>query len=235
MWVLATQRDRRNRRHNQYFRSAKIAPSRDPETLKTWPVRCLASPTFSQVKKILKLDTRNTVSTGMCLYTFWVVPRRPDKSDHVSVGRYPFALRRATPEDLPDVRRLVRDVAKWLRTSKDTDQWAKPWPTREGRDQRLLAGLEKGETWIVWDGDTPAATVTIATRANTAVWSNPAHECNLSEPAVYVHRLITARDYAGRGLGAELIDWAGLRGQRLYDAKWIRIDVWSSNTALHDY
>jgi hypothetical protein len=37
------------------------------------------------------------------------------------------------------------------------------------------------------------------------------------------------------GLGAELINWAGLRGQRLYGAKWIRIDVWSTNTDLHDY
>jgi hypothetical protein len=32
-----------------------------------------------------------------------------------------------------------------------------------------------------------------------------------------------------------LIDWAGLHAQGLYGAKWIRIDVWSSNIALHDY
>ena len=57
----------------------------------------------------------------------------------------------------------------------------------------------------------------------------------LAEWAVFVHRLITARKYAGRGLGAELIDWAGLRGQRLYGARWIRIDVWSTNQGLHDY
>ena len=57
----------------------------------------------------------------------------------------------------------------------------------------------------------------------------------ISRTGGYAHRLITARDYAGRGLGADLIDWAGLRGQRLYGAKWIRIDVWTSNAALHDY
>jgi GNAT superfamily N-acetyltransferase len=171
----------------------------------------------------------------MGLYTHLPVSRRPDKSDHVPVGRYPFALRQATPEDLHDLRRLVREVTEWLQTSKDTDQWAKPWPTREARDRRLLAGLENRKTWIIWDGDILAATVTIATRANPAVWSMPSATCDLSEPAVYAHRLITARDYAGQGLGAELIDWAGLRGQRLYGARWIRIDVWSSNAALHDY
>jgi hypothetical protein len=50
-----------------------------------------------------------------------------------------------------------------------------------------------------------------------------------------VHRLITARDYGGLGLGAELIDWAGLRGSHLYEAKWVRIDVWTTNIALHKY
>jgi len=42
-------------------------------------------------------------------------------------------------------------------------------------------------------------------------------------------------NYAGWGLGAELIDWAGLRARREYGAKWIRIDVWTTNTALHGY
>ena len=93
--------------------------------------------------------------------------------------------------------------------------------------------MQVGWTWIVWHGRTPAATVTIATNANAAVWS--ACECDLAERAVYAHRLITARNYAGWGLGAELLNWAGLHGRREYGAKWIRIDVWTSNTALHGY
>jgi GNAT superfamily N-acetyltransferase len=144
-------------------------------------------------------------------------------------------LRRATAGDLNEVRWLVHQAADWLTESKGTDQWARPWPSREARDRRLLAGLRHGRTWIVWDGHVPAATVTITTRPNTAVWSQPADGCNLSERAVYAHRLVTARNYAGRGLGAELIDWAGMRGWRLYGARWIRIDVWTSNTALHNY
>jgi hypothetical protein len=52
---------------------------------------------------------------------------------------------------------------------------------------------------------------------------------------VFVDRLITSRKYAGLGLGAQLIDWAGLRGRREYGAKWIRIAVWTTNTALHNY
>jgi RimJ/RimL family protein N-acetyltransferase len=159
----------------------------------------------------------------------------PDTGDYVSVGGYPFTLCLATPGDLYAIRRLVWEAAEWLRKSKGTDQWAEPWPSREARDQRVLAGLMNRRTWIVWDGDTPAATVTVAARANRAVWSTPSWDCDLSERAVYAHRLITSRQYAGTGLGAELIDWAGLRAQCLYGAQWIRIDVWSSNTALHGY
>lgn len=95
--------------------------------------------------------------------------------------------------------------------------------------------MQNEKTWIVWDGDTAAATVTIAINANTDVWQNPACTCDLSEKAIYVHRLITARKYAGTGLGEELVNWAGLRGKRRNRAKWIRIDVWTSNEALHTY
>ena len=51
----------------------------------------------------------------------------------------------------------------------NTDQWARPWPDREGRDARVRQGLERGETWIVWDGDAPAATMTIYSTTNTAL------------------------------------------------------------------
>lgn len=139
-----------------------------------------------------------------------------------------------TNENLGAVLGLVEDARGWLWT-KDTDQWAVPWPDEKARDARVLRGLQRGKTWIVWDGDVPAATVTATARKNAAVWAEPACTCDLAEWAVFVHRLITARKYAGRGLGAELIDWAGLRGQRLYGARWIRIDVWSTNQGLHDY
>lgn len=163
------------------------------------------------------------------------LPHTPTPGDYISVGKYPFALRLASPDDLYKVRQLVHEAAEWLQRDKDTDQWAKPWPTSEARDRRVLAGLKYRKTWIVWDGNIPAATVTIDTKADHAVWSGPGCTCDVSAPAVYAHRLITARDYAGLGIGAELIDWTGLRGLRRYRARWIRVDVWSSNHVLHDY
>jgi GNAT superfamily N-acetyltransferase len=149
-------------------------------------------------------------------------------------GSRPLQIARASAQHLDTVLGLIEDARNWL-WSKDTDQWEEPWPTAAERDARVLKGLQNGKTWIVWDGAIAAATVTIATVHNPAVWSEPTCTCDRTERAVYVHRLITARRYAGCGLGAELINWAGLRGRRKNRARWIRIDVWSTNTGLHDY
>jgi len=60
---------------------------------------------------------------------------------------------------------------------------------------------------------------------------------NGQEPAVYVRRITVSRrpEYAGHGLGGQLLDWAGLRANRDYGARWVRVDVWTTNTKLHDY
>ena len=171
-----------------------------------------------------------------------VTPARRDARQAYGSGRTadetfvpPMLIEQAKTKHLDAVLGLVDEASTWLRDYKETDQWARPWPTRKERDARILKGLQNGKTWIIWDGDAPAATVTIATAHNPAVWSEPGCTCDLTERAVYVHRLITARKYAGWGLGAELIDWAGLRGRRKNRARWIRIDVWTSNTALHEF
>ena len=165
-----------------------------------------------------------------------VVPHAPVTGDYVSVGRYPFALRLAMSGNLDEVRGLVREAAEWLRTSKDTDQWADPWPDRTGQRERILNDLLKGKTWIVWDGTTPAATITVDTDEpldlnDQPVW--PAHKRH--EPALYVRRVVVSRRYAGKGLGAALLDWAANVAKRDHGATLIRVDVWTTNTDLHTY
>jgi Acetyltransferase (GNAT) family len=139
-----------------------------------------------------------------------------------------------TREDLNVVLDLIEDARDWLAT-KGTDQWAKPYPDADSKLRRVKDRIRRGGTWIVWHGNEPAATVTIVPKRNTQVWSPGTTTCDLSDRAVFVHRLITGRQYAGLGLGAELINWAGIRGRNSYGAKWIRIDVWNTNLELHKY
>jgi len=137
---------------------------------------------------------------------------------------------------LDEVRGLVREAAEWLRTSKSTDQWARPWPNRTGQRERIRNDLLKGKTWIVWDDTTAVATITIDTEEpldlnEQPVW--PTHKRH--EPALYVRRVIVSRRYAGLGLGAALLDWACAMANRGHGAALIRIDVWTTNTDLHAY
>ena len=164
------------------------------------------------------------------------VPCTPDKGDYVSVGGFPFALRPAVLGDLDEVHGLVREAARWLRTSKDTDQWASPWPDRAGKLERILNDLLKGKTWLVWDGMIVVATITIDTEEpldenEQSVW--PTHR--LRESALYVRRVIVSRSYAGLGLGAALLNWAACMAKRDHEAELIRIDVWTTNLDLHAY
>jgi GNAT superfamily N-acetyltransferase len=140
-----------------------------------------------------------------------------------------FTIRVATVCQQPVVLDLIEQAAAWLR-GKGTDQWARPWPDEPQRDERVRRGLELGETWIVWSGDVPAATMTIRQDANPDVWGEKGRD-----PAVYIHRLVVSRTYAGLDLGGVMIDWAVQREFALRHVDWARVDVWTTNAGLHDY
>jgi GNAT superfamily N-acetyltransferase len=142
-----------------------------------------------------------------------------------------LVLRRANPGDFDAVRALLREAARWLGTL-NTDQWAVPWPDENGRNTNIKRAIRAGRTWIAWDGTRPVATLT-ASPNHHMVWP----EENEREPAVYIRRMTVSRspEYTGLGLGGQLLDWAGLRANRDYGARWVRVDVWTTNTRLHDY
>jgi GNAT superfamily N-acetyltransferase len=143
----------------------------------------------------------------------------------------PLILAQATDHDadVAVIAGLIQQAASWLRTMR-TDQWARPWPNQTGLHGRIRLSLQQGRTWICWDGDLAAATITADPDADP-YWGDAVH----LERAVYVHRLVVSRHYAGRGLGAALLDWAGRTARRDHGAQWIRVSAWTTNEALHAY
>lgn len=131
--------------------------------------------------------------------------------------------------DMAVIIGLIQEAAEWLR-SQGTDQWARPWPDRTGRDDTVRAALNQGKSWICRDKDTATATITADPDENP-YW----REVGFGEPAVYVHRLVVSRQYAGVGLGAALLDWAGRSARRDHGARWIRVSAWTTNLRLHTY
>jgi GNAT superfamily N-acetyltransferase len=142
-----------------------------------------------------------------------------------------LVIRRAKADDIPVIIGQIDSAAAWLQKDKNTNQWAEPWPDEKTRNGRIIRGIDRGATWMVECGGALAGTITYRNRANPRLWT----QAELNERAVYVSRLIVDRAFAGIGLGAALIDWAGMRGIEQWRAGWIRVDVWTTNIGLHNY
>src|SRR5207248_5286951 len=78
--------------------------------------------------------------------------------------------RQATSADHQTILHLYKDASDWLHT-KNTDQWARPWPSWEARDQRILASIAAGAQWLVGDGTDGVATITAHHRGDAALWT----------------------------------------------------------------
>ncbi len=188
-----------------------------------------------QASSVLKFYVAARLRSSGNLSTLLGLPRVPDTGDYVSVGRYPFVLYPAAPGDLDIVIRLVREATEWLEAI-GTDQWQEPWPDRPGQRERILNDLLKGKTWLVRDGKTIAATITLDDDSPLGLNERPVWPADESHtPVAYVRRVIVSRRYASHELGAALLDWAADMAKKIHGARLIRIDVWTSNTKLHEY
>src|SRR4029453_13419546 len=110
-------------------------------------------------------------------------------------------ITRATPDDLDTLVAFRDQAAAWL-TGKGIDQWQEPWPTPDLMVEGMLANIEAGETFIVWDDDTPPAAPTPATPPPNP---QPGTGEEAAEPALYAHKVTVDRAHSGQGLGAELL------------------------------
>ncbi|MFD5569666.1 GNAT family N-acetyltransferase [Streptomyces cadmiisoli] len=130
----------------------------------------------------------------------------------------------AQPHDLAKLLAFRQEAAAWL-SRLGTDQWQRPYPT-----DKLLATIEAGQVFMVRDGDTTAATITLTLEAEEGLWA----EDELREPSLFINKLTVARTHADQNVGGRLLDWAGDRGHRA-GAKWLRLDAWTTNTGLQAY
>jgi GNAT superfamily N-acetyltransferase len=133
-------------------------------------------------------------------------------------------------DDLANLIAFRDEAARWL-AARGIDQWSETWPSDDLMVEGMLRNISAGESFIVWDQDgTPAATITLNRWAKPELWTPEER----AEPALYAHKATVARVYAGEGLGAELLDWAGTRAAN-EGARWLRVDAWTTNDKLQQY
>ena len=134
----------------------------------------------------------------------------------------------ACPEDLAVILAMRQEASDWLH-ARGIDQWRRPWPNREAMLNRIAASIAAGETWMIYDDSgNAAATIAVDEFADPQLWTPE----EIAQPSMYLHRFIVRRAYAG--IGAEILNWASAYAAR-QGKHWVRVDVWTHNTALHTY
>ncbi|MFD7875885.1 GNAT family N-acetyltransferase [Streptomyces sp. NPDC059766] len=130
----------------------------------------------------------------------------------------------AEPHDVAELLAFRQEAAAWLR-DLGSDQWSRPYPA-----DKLAATIEAGTVFMLRDGHTTAATITLTADAEDGLWTDD----ELAEPSMFINKLTVAREYAGQNLGGRLLDWACGRAHRA-GAKWVRLDAWTTNEGLQRY
>ena len=130
-------------------------------------------------------------------------------------------VRGAEPEELDTVVGILSECARWL-LGRGISQWPDPFPA-----ERVAALLEKGAFYLArLDGEV------VATLA--LLWSDPAFWGERPPDAAYVHAVAVRREYAGRGIGHGLIEWAA-ETAAAEGRDYLRLDCLSENGALRAY
>jgi GNAT superfamily N-acetyltransferase len=144
-------------------------------------------------------------------------------------------IKPASPDDVDVIMSWRRERVAWL-AQRGADQWSIPLPR-----SAIAATVLAGQTWMVWDGDDPVGTITLAAASEAdAFWKPDIDPEPLWHPedrpldALYAAKMMVPRNRAGAGLGSEMLAWAGGRAY-LAGLTWLRFDAWSTNADLHAY
>jgi ribosomal protein S18 acetylase RimI-like enzyme len=139
-----------------------------------------------------------------------------------------YRIRPATPNDVDDLMRLRTEAERWL-ADAHIDQWSNPEFGAKAIDKWLVA-INSGLTWVIVDEDHRVRATVSTGAADLDFWTPEDDPSN----ARYIYKLIVSRNAAGTNLGARILDWSA-RVAAVEARRWLRLDVWRTNTGLQGY
>ncbi|NYH79041.1 GNAT superfamily N-acetyltransferase [Actinopolyspora biskrensis] len=139
------------------------------------------------------------------------------------VDALPRRVGTATPDQVPSIHRLRRDLEEWLHA-----KGVRQWPRGEVSREDVAVQVGRGEWRCAY---MPGVGLAAAMRL---LWSDPEFWGADATPAVYVHGLMVDRRAAGTGLGEYMLDCAAEIG-RAAGAEVLRLDCVESNHVLRAF
>ncbi|PSL44223.1 ribosomal protein S18 acetylase RimI-like enzyme [Chitinophaga niastensis] len=127
----------------------------------------------------------------------------------------------STMNDIDRIFDLYDDAVAFQKT-----RFNKHW---QSFDQEMVATeIKEGRQWkIVEDGAT--ACIFASAFSDPFIWG----EKN-TDPAIYLHRIVTNPLFRGKNYVLTIIEWAKVYGKKM-NKDYIRIDTWGDNQYLIDY
>lgn len=136
-----------------------------------------------------------------------------------------YRIRYATNQDVSAVIGLRAHAEMWLHAA-GIDQWT----VRSTGERNIRDSIAAGTTYVVTTGAGDVIGSLAMDAADLDFWT-PAEA---AQPAMYLYKFMIGSDRRGSGLGEVLLDWCCARAE-LLGARWLRLDCWRTNAALHRY
>jgi len=143
--------------------------------------------------------------------------------DEITTDAGILTVNRAFEWQLQDILMILDSAVQWL-ISKDIRD---PWRPGEWPRERIKDSIKRGEVHLIKLDQHNVATITLQ-------WSDELFWPNYPADAGYVHRLAVATGFHGRAIGAELLQWAGLRS-RENGKEYLRLNCMATNPTLRRY
>lgn len=129
---------------------------------------------------------------------------------------------RAGASDLDTVLSILEEAALWT-----SHRGIEGWQPGSFSRRRIADRIERGEMYLAKIAGETFGTLALQ-------WSDAEVWGDATEDAGYVHGLTIKRQFGGRGLGRELLRWAGERAA-LSGKSYLRLDCRAENRELNEY
>lgn len=140
-----------------------------------------------------------------------------------------IAIRAGDESDVPALLAMGDSAVDWLVRKGLRGQWGTtPWTQDQRRQDRVLRMVDENELWLAEVDSRAAGALILADRP-------PAHVAPVGSSELYIALLLTAREFAGRGIGRALLEHARRRA-RERRVVLLRLDCWAGGDGkLVDY